>query len=250
MTISTRQELVDHCLRELGEPVIQINVAPEQIEDRVDFALQVYQEYHSDATRRNYYEYQVTASDVTNGYITLPDNILWVVKMFPVDSSFINSSNMFSFKYQFALSDFHNLASLAGGMDYFVQTKQYLELLDMTLNGQPQVSFVRHMNRFYLWGEFEGQDVKADDWLALEVYETIDPTQYPAVYNDMFVKEFTTAQIKKQWGQNLSKFDGVQLPGGVTIDGRQMRDEANEEIRELRERMRSEHEKPVDFFCG
>lgn len=250
MPVTSRQELEDYCLRALGEPMLQINVTPEQIEDRVDYAIQVYQEFHQDATRRNYYEYQVTAADVTNGYFTLPSNILYVVRMFPVSSSFIAQSGMFSVQYQFALHNYHNLASFGGGLDYYEQMQQYLALVDMKLNGQPQVTFARRQNRFYLWGEFETQDVKAGDYIALEVYEVVDPETFTSIYDDMFLKDFTTASIKYQWGQNMSKYEGIQLPGGVTVSGQQMKEEAKSEMEDLRERLRSEQEKPIDFLVG
>ncbi len=250
MAIDSRKKLADWCLRELGEPFLQINVAPEQIEDRIDYAIQVYQEFHEDATRRNYYEYQITSQDVTNRYITIPESILYVVSLFPIGSSLIGSTNMFSFKYQYALSDFHSLGAPAGGLDYYVQSMQYMSMIDMTLNGTPQVTFSRRQNRLYLWGDIDDQDIKAGEYIALEVYETIDPNDFTSIYNDMFIKDYTTALIKKQWGQNLSKYEGVALPGGVTVNGQQIKEEAIGELAELRERLRSEQEKPIDFFIG
>ena len=154
--ISTRQGLIDYCLRRLGEPVIEINVDEDQIEDKVDDALQVYQEFHHDATMRVYYEHQLTADDITNKYITLPSNILYVTKMFPVSSTIINSSNFFSFNYQFAMSDYHNLADVGtGGLAYYEQMRQYMELIDMKINGLPLITFSRRANRLYMWSDIE-----------------------------------------------------------------------------------------------
>lgn len=249
--ISTRQGLIDYCLRRLGEPVIEINVDEDQVEDKVDDAIQLYQEFHHDATIRVYYEHQLTADDITNKYITIPDNILYVTKMFPVSSTIVNSSNFFSFNYQFAMSDFHYLNSVnAGGLAYYEQVRQYMELIDMKINGLPLITFSRRQNRVYIWSDIEDGLLDEGKYVALEVYQTVDPTQHTSVYNDMFIKDFTTALIKEQWGQNMSKFEGMQLPGGVTISGRQILEEAREDIERLRERMRLEQEVPPDFFVG
>lgn len=250
-TITTRQGLIDYCLRRLGEPVLEINVDVDQIEDKVDDALQYYQEFHSDATYRNYLVHEITADDVTNGYIPISSSVIFVSSLFPVDSSFINSTNMFSFKYQFALSDYHTLADIGGGgLSYYEQMRQYLSLLDMKLNGTPQVTFSRRQNRLYIWGDFEDGDLKAGDYVVAEVYSIVDPSSFTSIYNDMFMKDYTTALIKEQWGQNMSKFEGMQLPGGVTISGRQILEDAKTEIEALRERVRLEQELPPDFFVG
>lgn len=249
--ITTRQGLIDYCLRRLGDPVIEVNVDEDQIEDKVDDALQVYQEFHHDATIRVYYEHQLTADDITNKYITLPTNILYVTKMFPISSTIINSSNFFSFNYQFAMSDYHHLSDVgASGLSYYEQMRQYMELIDMKVNGLPLITFSRKQNRLYIHSDIEDGVLTSGSYIALEVYQTVDPTAHTSVYNDMFMKDYTTALIKEQWGQNMSKFEGMQLPGGVTISGRTMLEEAKEEITNLRERMRLEQEVPPDFFVG
>lgn len=249
--ISTRQGLIDYCLRRLGEPVIEINVDEDQIEDKVDDALQVYQEFHDDATIRVYYEHQMTQADIDNRYFQIPSNILYVTKMFPVSSSIINSSNFFSFNYQFAMSDFHNMSDVGyGGLAYYEQVRQYMELIDMKINGLPLITFSRKQNRVYLWSDIEDGQLTEGKYVALEVYQTVDPTAHGSVWNDMFMKDFTTALIKEQWGMNMSKFEGMQLPGGVTISGRQILEDAKTEISDLRERMRLEQEVPPDFFVG
>lgn len=248
--ISTRQGLIDYSLRRLGEPVIEINVDEDQIEDKVDDALQVYQEFHGDATERAYYEHQMSATDITNKYVDIPNNILYVTKMFPVNNSMVQSSNFFSFQYQFAMSDMHTIASGAGGLAYLEQTQQHLALIDMKINGLPLINFSRRANRVYLFSDIEDGQLEVGEHVAFEVYRTVDPNTHSSVWNDMFVKDFTTALIKEQWGQNMSKFEGMQLPGGVTISGRQILEEAKAEITELRERMRLEQEVPPDFFVG
>ena len=146
---TSRVTLIDYCKRRLGEPVLEINVDEDQVEDRVDEALQYYQEFHSDATVRTYLKHLITADDVTNEYITVASNVLFVSKMFPLTSSFQNSRNFFDIKYQMMLNDIADLMNFAGDLAYYEQMQQYLSLLDMKLNGHPQVQFSRKQNRLY-----------------------------------------------------------------------------------------------------
>ena len=247
---STREELIDYCLRTLGDPVIEINVDTDQVEDRVDEALQYYQEFHSDATYKTYLKHLVTATDVTNKWIPLSSDIIYVQKLFPISSTFNNSMNFFDIKYQMMLNDIADLQNWSGDMAYFDMMQQYLSLLDMKLNGQPIINFVRRQNRLYIHGEFEEKDIKEGDYIVAEVYQTIAPETFTSVYNDMWLKRYTTALIKKQWGANLIKFEGMQLPGGVTMNGRQIFEDALTEISDLEERIRLEHELPPAFFVG
>ena len=247
---NSRSTLIDYCKRRLGDPVIEINVDEDQLEDRVDEALQYYQEYHSDATVRTYLKHLVTATDVSNEYISLSTNILFVSKLFPLSSSFNSSFNFFDIKYQMMLNDIADLQNFAGDLAYYEQMQQYLSLLDIKLNGHAQVQFSRKQNRLYIFGDFQDGDIKAGEYLVAEVYQIIDPTTHTSVFNDMWLKEYTTALIKQQWGANLIKFDGVQLPGGIVLNGRQIFDDATTDIDKLRETIRSEHEMPPDFFVG
>lgn len=249
-TPNSRATLIDYCKRRLGEPVIEVNVDEDQLEDRVDESLQYYQEYHSDATTRTYLKHLVTATDVTNEYIPISSDIIFISKMFPLTSSFNTSRNFFDIKYQMMLNDIADLMNFAGDLAYYEQMQQYLSLLDMKLNGHPQVQFSRRQNRLYIFGDFVDKDIKAGDYIVAEVYTIIDPTTHTSVFNDMFVKEYTTALIKQQWGMNLIKFEGMQLPGGVILNGRQLYDDATGEIETLRQRVRDEHELPADFFVG
>tara|TARA_B100000035_G_scaffold28894_1_gene22234 strand:+ start:252 stop:1007 length:756 start_codon:yes stop_codon:yes gene_type:complete len=249
-TPNSRATLIEYCKRRLGDPVIEINVDEDQLEDRVDEALQYYREFHSDATVRTYLKHQVTAQDVTNEYITLANNIVFVSKMFPLQSSFQSSRNFFDIKYQMMLNDIADLMNFAGDLAYYEQMQQYLSLLDMKLNGQPQVQFSRKQNRLYIFGDFQDDDINEGDYIVAEVYTEINDSDHTSIFNDMFLKEYTTALIKQQWGQNLIKFEGMQLPGGVILNGRQIYDDATGEIEALRQRVRDEHEFPPDFFVG
>ena len=249
-TPNSRSTLIDYCKRKLGEPVVEINVDDDQLEDRIDETIQVFQEYHSDAVLRTYLKHLVTEDDVTNEYISVPTDIVHIVKMFPLSSNFNNARNFFDIKYQMMLNDMTSLMNFAGDLAYYEQMQQYLSLLDTKLNGTPQVQFSYHQNRLYIFGDFADNDIKAGDYIIAEVYRTIDPETNRSIYNEKFVKEYATALIKQQWGQNLIKFEGMQLPGGVTLNGRQLYDDATQEIKDLDEKVRLEHELPPDFFVG
>ena len=247
---TSRDTLIDYCKRQLGDPVLEINVDEDQVEDRIDEALQYYQEYHSDATIRTYLKHLVTADDVTNEYISIASDILYVSRLFPVSSSFNSSFNFFDIKYQMMLNDIADLQNFAGDLAYYEQMQQYLSILDMKLNGHPQTTFARHQDRLYIHGEFKNKDIKEGEYIVAEVYTILDPDSHTTIYNDLWLKEYATALIKRQWGMNLLKFDGVQLPGGVLLNGRQLYDDATQDIERLRERIRSEFELPADFFMG
>jgi len=248
-TPNSRQSLIDFCLRRLGAPVIEINVDDDQIEDKVDDALQMYQEFHSDATYRTYLKHVITQSDKDNGYIPIDSNIIYVSQLFPLNTTF-SSVNMFDIRYQMMLNSLGDFMNFAGGMSYYYQMQQYLEFLDQVLSGYPQTTWSRHQDRLYVWGEWSNGDLDVGDYVVAEVYTAVDPDTFSSVYNDMFMKNYTTALIKQQWGMNMSKFEGMQLPGGVTISGRQILEDANAELKELEEKLRLEQELPPDFFVG
>ncbi len=247
---TSRATLIEYCKRRLGDPVIEINVDDDQVEDRLDEAIQYYQEYHSDATFRTYLKHQVTQTDIDNEYIAVPADVLFVSKLFPISSAFAYSHNFFDIKYQMMLNNIADLQNFAGDLAYYEQLQQYLSTLDMQLNGTPQVTFVRRQNRLYIHGEFHNKDIKKDDYIVAEIYKIVDPTAHTSVFNDMWLKDYSTALIKEQWGQNLIKFEGMQLPGGVTLNGRQIYEDAKTDIEQLREKIRMEQELPPDFFVG
>lgn len=246
---NSRQSLIDYCLRSLGDPVIEINVDPDQLEDRVDEALQHWQEYHDDATVRTYLKHQITSTDVANEYITLSSNILYLSHLFPIKGGSI-TKDFFDIKYQLHLNDIANLQTYMGDLAYYEQMQQYLALIDMKLNGTPQVEFVRKQNRLYIFGDFSDNDIEEGDYVVAEVYQLIDPDTHTSVWNDKWLKEYTTALIKRQWGANLIKFEGMQLPGGVTLNGRQLFEDGMAEIERLREEIRLSGEMPINFYVG
>ena len=248
--VSSRQGLIDHCLRRLGFPVIEINVDEDQIDDKVDDCLQLYQEYHDDAIAKIYYPYQMTQTDLNNEYITLPTSVLYVSRVLPITTSFAASRSFFDVKYQLMLNDMAQMGSYIGDLAYYEQMQQYVSLLDTLLSGAPQVNFQRHRNRLRWFSDMNDNDITVGDYIMIELYQVIDPEANTSIYNDMFVKSYTTQLIKQQWGTNLSKFEGMQLPGGVTLNGRQIYDDATAELEKLSENMRLEHELPPDFYVG
>jgi len=247
---STRQTHIDYCLRSLGDPVIEINVDDDQLEDRVDEALEYYREYHSEATFRTYLKHLVTATDVSNEYITIANNIVQVARLFPIEAHGGGTTNFFDIKYQMMLNDMTSIHGTMGNLAYYEMMQQYLSLIDMRLNGQPQTTFVRKQNRLYIHGDFADGDIIAGKYLVAEVYQQINDSDYTSIWNDLWLKEYTTALFKRQWGQNLIKFEGMTLPGGVTLNGRQIYDDSLQDIERLRERIRLEFEMPADMFVG
>lgn len=248
---TTREELITYCRRRLGEPVIELNIDDDQVEDRVDEAIQFYQEYHSDAVVRTFVKHKLTATDITNKYITLPEALISVFRVFPFTSA-SSGSDMFSIDYQMHMNmnDMYSLAHGGSLVDYEM-TKQYMSLIDLTINGlSQQVTFSRHMNRLTIEVDWEGSGLVEDTYVIIEGYQTIDPEDYTDIYNDMMLKKHLTALLKLQQGINLSKFDGMQLPGGVTINGRAILDDANAEIQKIEEEYDSKYQMPADFFCG
>lgn len=245
---STRQGLADYCLRALGAPVMEINIDDDQLEDRIDEAIQFWQEYHSDAVVRTLLKHQITQDDLdANKILNLPENILSVIRVLSFNDT--SSASMFSAKYQMFLNDVYGLRN-PGGIINYEMTSQYISLVQNIISGHTsQVSYTRHADTLEFHGRLKDK-TKVDDFIIIECYTSVSAESYPDVYNDMALKELTTLLIKKQWGQNLSKFEGMQLPGGVTISGRQIYEDAVNDLKELKERFDSFYSNPPDFFIG
>ena len=244
---ASRQELIDYCLRKLGAPVIEINVDEDQIEDRVDEALQMWSEYHDDGVRKGFLKYQVTQQDLDSGLIIIDSDATYIKSIIP--GLFGSSSGMFSIEYQMIFTDALDLRNM-GGLANYVQTKQYLNLVNMTIGESSKgFEFNRHANAVLPTGDWFSK-MSVGDWVVMEAEWTIDPDLITEAYNDLWLKKYTTALIKRQWGMNLIKFDGMLLPGGVQLNGRQLFDDANAEIDELEQQLRETYELPVDFLTG
>lgn len=316
-SVTTRQQLIDYCLRRLGHPVIEINVDDDQVEDRIDDAFQFYREYHYDAVEEVYLKAQVTASNIvlttstantfgvgevltgqTSGVVSTVQsnnngNIIFAFKT-TEDKSFVagetitasggNSAvvasftkgsfdnkyfdisdavagiknvlpffdrtsgiNLFDIRYQMLVQDLYNLMSV--DMIHYNMVQNHLRLINDLLVGQKPFRFNRHMNRLYVDMDWE-RDAGINDYLIVNCYRILDPTTYTDVYDDMFLKRYATSLIKRQWGENLKKFSGVQLPGGVTLNGQQIFEEALQEIQQIEEEMQSRFELPPMFITG
>lgn len=277
---STRQELIDYCKRKLGAPVLEINVADEQIDDLVDDAIQFFQERHFDGVYPTFYKYKLTQADIDRGrsrgnglavgiatttatanivgtvttftyeensnYLQMPSNVIGVNKLFLFDGANTITHNMFSVKYQLFLNDIYYWGTTE--LLSYAMVKTYLEDLDFLLTTQKQIRFNKRQDRLYLdidWGSVnEGQ------YIIIDCYSTLDPNDYSRVWNDSFLKPYLTSLIKRQWGQNMMKFTGVKLPGGVELNGRQMYDDAQREIDILMEKMSNTYELPPYDMIG
>ena len=278
---STRSELITYAKRQLGAPVLEINVADEQVEDLLDDAIQYFQERHFDGVYPSFLKYKLTEDDITRGrsrdgetdnigittttatatidggtttfsftetanYLQLPDDIIGVSKVFHFDGSNRMSSGMFSLKYQLFLNDVYFYGSTE--LLTYAMTKTYLEDINFLLTTQKQIRFNKRQNRLYL--DIDWSSVSADEFLVFDVFRTLNPNDYAKVYNDSFLKRYFTALVKKQWGQNLMKFQGVKLPGGVELNGRQIYDDAMNDLTIIREQMSNTYELPPLDFIG
>ena len=246
MAVNSRQTLIDYCLRALGEPVVEINVDDQQVEDRIDEAIEYYRLYHHDGIEKIYLKYLVTPDDVTQKSIPLTDLIYGVTRVFPIAAGTGTSKSIFDLQYQLRLNDLYDLTSTS--IIYYTQVMSHLALLDQTLNGHPLYRFNRLTNRLYIDEDWV-QNIPAGSYVLVECYRALDPSVVTRMYNEVWLKHYCTALIKKQWATNLKKFQGMQLPGGVTIDGDRLYTEAIDEIKELENDIMSKSA-PLEFMLG
>ena len=277
---SSRADLINYCKRQLGAPVLEINIADEQVEDIIDDALQYFHERHFDGVLQTYLKYRITEDDINRGrargvnnnavgivtttatttiagtattfsyeensnYNQVPPSIIGINKIFRFDNSTI-SGGMFSLKYQLFLNDLYFFNSME--MLSYAMTKTYLSDIDFLLNTEKQIRFNQRQDRLYLdvdWG-----NVTEGDYIVMDCYRAMNPNDYSRVWNDSFLKMYLTALVKRQWGQNLMKFQGVKLPGGVELNGRQMYDDGEKELERIREMMSNSYELPPLDMIG
>jgi hypothetical protein len=243
---TTRDQHKDWCLRQLGFPVLDINVDDDQVDDAVDQAIQYFQDFHFDAVERWYLKHQLTETDKANKYIPITDNIIGVTRIFPVGST--NASvNMFDLRYQLRLHELYDFTSTS--YVNYVLTQQHIRTLDLLFSGEVPIRFNRHSNKLYVDWDWN-YDLDVGEWLIIEGYIILDPANYTKVWNDRLLKRLSTAYIKKQWGTNMKKFQGMQLPGGIMMNGQQIYNEAVQEIQEIEQLIRSAHEEPPQFILG
>ena len=332
---TSRATLKDYAKRQLGHPVVELNLDDDQMEDRIDDALEFFQEYHFDGTYPKFVKKQITAStlkitsnvtftegeyitggtsgvratvheyhsanttiryknpevksggdgntyyanttttfgngetitggtssltattngtsanafgDFDNQYISIDENVIGIKSVIPFYSDTSSSSNMFSVNYQYALNDLYTMGSMSS-MKNYTFSQQRISMIHNLFHTMPRFRFNRHMDRLYLDIDW-GADVKIDDWIVAEAYAIVDPSSYSDVWGDMFLKKYVTSLFKKQWGQNLIKFEGMQLPGGITLNGRQLYDDANTELERIEEEVQLKYQLPDDFMVG
>ena len=246
MPVSTREGLKDYALRKLGAPVVEINVDDGQLEDRLDEALEYFNINHWDGSERTYVSHLVTNQNISDKYIPVADIVYGVNKVFPIYAGSSTSKNIFDLQYQLRLNDLYDLTSTS--VVYYTTVMNHLQLLDTILNGQPIFRFNRLTNRLNIdikWGTA----VKAGDYIIYDGYKAIDPASFTKMYNEPWLKSYTTALFKAQWGTNLKKFSGLELPGGVTLDGDKLYAEAKEEIKELEDILFGKNA-PLEFSVG
>ena len=255
-TITSRQEFKDYCLRRLGFPVIELNLDDDQVEDRIDDALQYWQDYHFDALQKVYYIKAIQQTDIDQKYLDLteaqdadgnPLDIVGITRIFPIQDS-QSSINMFDLRYQLRLNELYDFTS-ASYINYTL-TQQHLRSLELLFTGEVPIRFQRHMKRLYIDWAWGASEAPVGTVVIAESYATIDPEVYGRVWNDRWVKEYATALIKRTWGNNLKKFSGVQLPGGVTLNGDKIFQEAIEEIKALEAEMQDKYELPTEFYLN
>jgi hypothetical protein len=244
-TPTTRSMFKENCLRRLGKPVIEINVDEDQVDDRVDEALRYFWDYHFDGSEKIYYKHAITAQDQSNRYITLPENIIGAVSIFPIGNA-LNTNNLFNIRYQIALNDLYTLTSVSMVPYYMAMT--HIQFLETMLVGQQPLRYNRHVNKLYIDMDWEKLDV--GNYLLVEAYEVINPDVYTDVWSDRWLLRYAACLIKQQWGANLSKFSGMKMPGGLTFNGQKIYDDATQERAELEKEMIHSYSLPVTDMIG
>jgi hypothetical protein len=319
---ATRQQFIEYCLRDLGAPVLEINVDDDQVEDRVDQAIDVFRLYHYDGIEKIYLKHQITASqlvitgtnaisfvgtvtgstsgaktsippaehittvnniikccrtfgafvagetitdseghtatvaasnfwtagDTDNGWVPIPDLVYGVSRVLPLYQGTSSSRSIFDLQYQLRLNDLYDLSSTS--LIYYTTVMSHLATLDLILNGRPIYRFNRMQNKLFLDIDWKTQNkIQVGDYIVAEAYRALDPTEFTKIWNEPWLKKYATALIKRQWGTNLKKFQGLQLPGGVTLDGNSLYNEAMQEILTLEDDIQNKSA-PLDFFMG
>ena len=264
---TTKATFKEYCLRALGKPVIDINVDDDQVDDRIDEAVQYFAQYHVDGVERMYLKYKVTAADITrmttnasesvtsnsitttyeraDNFIVVPSSVISVVNVFSLSDR--ANLNMFDVRYQLRLNDLYDFSSTS--IVHYEMTMRHLDFLDHILVGEKPMRFNQLSNRLFVDMDW-GVDITAGEYLIFEVFRKLDPDTYTDIYDDIYLKRYATALIKKQWGQNLSKFSGTAMLGGVTLNGPELFSTALTEQQKLEEEIRSNYEEPPHMQQG
>ena len=264
---STKATLKEYCLRALGKPVIDINVDDDQVDDRIDEAVQYFAQYHVDGVERMYLKYLVTDADITrmttdtsesvtdssvtttwkraDNFLVVPASVISVVNVFPLSDR--SSMNLFDVRYQLRLNDLYDFSSTS--IVHYEMTMRHLDFLDHILVGEKPMRFNQLSNRLFIDMDWKN-DITAGEYLIIEVFRKLDPDTHTDIYDDIYLKRYATALIKRQWGQNLSKFSGTAMLGGVTLNGPELFSSAIAEQQKLEEEIRSNYEEPAHMQQG
>lgn len=243
---TSREELKKYCLRRLGHPVVEINIDEDQMQDRIDDALYFYRDFHYDGTERTFYKHQVTVEDQNNGYLSIPNNITGVVNVFPIGTG-LNTNNLFNLRYQITLNEIYDWSHAQ--FQNYVSSMERIALMEEVFVGKQPLRFNRHMDRLFIDMDWKTRAV-AGEYIVIEAYRALDPDVYTDVWGDWWLRQYTTQLFKRQWGENLKKFEGMQLPGGVQFNGQQIWNEADEEIKRLEEEVVNRYSMPAMDMIG
>jgi hypothetical protein len=257
-TVNNRSTFKDYCLRRLGFPVIEINVDDDQVEDRIDDAIKYWTDYHFDSLQKFYYVKRLDATDISNRYINLDPSVVvdksnnslqvvGVTRVFPITDS-QSTVNMFDLRYQLRLNELYDFTS-ASYINY-TMTLQHLRSLELLFVGEVPIRYQRHMNRLYIDWNWGTAGVGVNSVMVMECYAALNPDVYTAMWNDRWLKEYGTALIKRSWGNNLKKFSGMQLPGGVNLNGDKIYEEAESEIKTLEKEMLDNFGGVLEFYLN
>ena len=267
---TTKSTFKEYCLRNLGKGVIDINVSDDQADDRIDEALQYFAQYHYDGIEKVYLKHEITQADVDRsksndtttatdtidssitasfsegkGFIPMPSAVVSVIRIFPFDN--VATNNMFDIRYQLRLNDLYDFSSTS--VIHYQMTMEHLDFLSHILVGEKPIRFNQHQNRLYIDMDYEN-DIDVGEFIIIECYRKIDPASYTDIFDDIYLERYATALIKRQWGANLSKFNGVTMLGGVTMNGGEIYSQAQEEIEKLEEQIQLSFETPIDYMVG
>lgn len=244
--VTSRAGLIDYCYRKLGAPLVEINMTDEQADDIVDEALGFFRDYYFDGIEKVYFKHLITEQDRTNQYITLPDNIFGVNRVFPSTGIASAQTNIFDLQYQLRMNDLRDLTSTS--MIYYVQVMQHMDLLDQLLNAYRQYRWNKLTNKLYIDMDWINKTA-VDDYLIIDAYTALDPTIAPKFWDDRLFKHYVVALMKKQWGSNIKKFSGITLPGNITLDGQALYDEGKQEAEDVETDIMGKLS-PLEFVMG
>ena len=242
---SSRSAFKELCLRRLGKPVIEINVDDDQVEDRIDQALAYYQDYHFDGVEKTFLKHVVTQTDIDNQYIDIPNTTIGVINIFDIGDA-TSTNNLFNIRYQIALNDLYDLSRY--DLVPFYMNFMNIRMIEEILVGKQPIRYNRHVNKLHI--DMDWKKLNVGDFIVAHVYNKVDGDTYTDLWGDRWLAEYTTCLIKYQWGSNLSKFTGMQLPGGVQFNGADILSQAQIEKDKLEQEMLSSYSLPVHDMTG